>query len=132
MLGTIPDKRAIARYLRRYRYDAGLTAAEAAEAIGKRAGTLYKYESAKLAISEHDMVTLLLLYGVDLDTAFSEPLDRAPQPSRKKNVDARQLRELERIYAELPHDARAHLLEVARWALAACSQGQECRSQSAR
>lgn len=115
MIGSIPDKHTIARYLRQYRYDAGYTAAEAASAIGKQAGTLYKYESAKLAISESDLVTLLLLYGVDLDHAFTKPLSRKGK-SRKKNIDARQLRELERIFDALPQEGKEMLLEVARCA----------------
>ena len=92
-----------------------MTAAEAADKIGKKAGTIYKYESGKLSVSEEDVVALLVAYGVDLDHAFSDPLP-SDQTSRRKNADAKRLRELEAIFAELPEAAKAQVVEVARWA----------------
>lgn len=113
----------VAKQLRRYRYEAGADGAEAAALIGKAPTTLYKYEAGRLAISEEDLITLLIFYGVDLDSAFSAPL--RGQASRKKNSDARRLREIESIWRSLPEGGKDHLLACARCAEAYFAHGAE-------
>lgn len=123
MMTRIPSRSELAGRLRQYRYDAGMTAEEAAAYIGKKAGTLYKYESGTLSISERDLVSLLTIYDVDLDTAFAGPV--STEKSRRKNGAAKMQRELGAIYADLPDAAKAKLLEVARWLKAYCDDAQD-------
>lgn len=120
---SIPSRSELAGRLRQYRYDAGMTAGEAAAFIGKKAGTLYKYESGTLPISERDLVTLLTIYDVDLETAFVGPL--SSEKSRRKNSSAKMQRELDSIYADLSDSAKAKLLDVARWLKAYCEKAED-------
>lgn len=117
MLRKLPSDAEVGEYLRGYRYRAGMTAAEAGSAIGKSPSAIYKYESAKIPISEVDLVALLVVYGVDLHEAFSGP-PAAADGSRKKDVEARKARELLSIFEELPSEGRSRLMEIARWAKA--------------
>lgn len=114
MLKKLPSRSDVARFLRGYRYGSGMTAAEAGEVIGKRASTIYKYESAKLPISETDLLALLSAYDVNLDTAF-EGLPYSENGSRKKNRAARKERELINLFNSLSPEQRDLLLEIARW-----------------
>lgn len=114
MLKKLPSKNEVGRFLRGYRYESGMTAAEAGEVIGKRASTIYKYESAKLPISETDLLALLFAYDVDLDTAF-EGLPHSANGCRRKNQDARKERELIGLFNDLSPRQRDLLLEIARW-----------------
>lgn len=126
MFKTVPDDKELAAYLRRYRYDAGMSGAEAGALIGKKPSTIYKYESGRLPVSAEDLATLLVAYGVDLDRAFTEkmgPEDRG----RKKNRSAKNLRELTQIYGELPEAGQLALLEHARCARAYYrDEGRDC------
>lgn len=120
---TIPKSAEVTSQLRRYRYQAGVSGQEAASVINKKPTTLYKYESGRLKISQHDMIELLLYYRVDLDTAFSDFRD-AGVGGRKKNNAARHLREIEDIYNGLPEQGQKHLYLAAKQAQAYYAEGR--------
>lgn len=110
---SVPSVADVAARLRAYRYEAGYTAAEAAAKIGKEATTLYKYEAGKLRICEEDMRRLLLLYKVDLSTAFSGSVAPSRRGSRKKDAAALLERRLAAAFAAIPLKERRALVEVA-------------------
>lgn len=110
---TVPTKAEVAKRLTIYRYRAGLTAREATDAIGKKETTLYKYEAAKLAVPESDLVVLLDFYGVDFDRAFLESESRDPA-SRKKDMDERRLQEVVTIWRSLSSEGRRLVHGVAK------------------
>lgn len=114
---TMPKSAEVTSQLRRYRYQAGVSGQEAASAINKQPTTLYKYESGRLKISQHDLIELLLYYRVDLDTAFSS-FEGAGIGGRKKNNAAHHLREIEDIYNSLPEQGKKHLYLAAKQARA--------------
>lgn len=109
----VPTRKMVVEALRQYRYEAGLDAQTASKAIGKKAGTLYKYESGRIAISQRDLVRLLLLYETDLDKAFME----GPRGgrTRKKDLDAKRRREMLQLFDELPEKGKEKGIEVLRW-----------------
>lgn len=110
---SVPTKAQIARAMKGYRYAAGADAESAARAIGRKAETIYKYESARLEMPIADIITLLTMYGVDLDSAFEGPL---PAPKgRKKNSSALKLRKIEEIFEALPAKGRDDLFRAAKW-----------------
>lgn len=110
---TIPTRKQIATAMKAYRYAAGADAAEAARAINKKAETLYKYESGKLSMSIEDMLTLLMLYGVELDDAFEGALPA--QIGRRKDARALRLKKIERLASALPDKGQEELYRAAQF-----------------
>lgn len=108
---TIPTRSQLASAMRAYRYAAGADAVSAAHTVGKKAETLYKYESGRLAMSVEDMLTLLLFYGVELDKAFDGALPS--QTGRRKDARALRFRKLERLFSGLPEKGQEELCRAA-------------------
>lgn len=123
----------IGRYPKYYRTVAGVTAAEAAAVIGKTVPqTIYSVESGAHRIEGEAMYTLLDLYAVDYDRAFTENLDESIEQAAiaRKPATAR-LNKIAEIYNSLPEYEQKVLYSVARWAKAYATErleGQGCEN----
>ena len=111
---SVPAKAKLAKRMRDYRFEAGLPAKEAGQAIGKQATTIYKYESGRLRVSESDMLSLLALYDVDLSHAFEDAASRdVSDKSRKKGTSSLLWRRLKPTFDSLGERQQRLLVEVA-------------------
>lgn len=111
----VPCKAKLAKRMRDYRFEAGVTAQEAGWAVGKKATTIYKYESGRLRVSESDLLSLLAFYDVDLSHAFEDAsTSDVSDTSRKKDASSLLWRRLKPVFESLDDRQQRLLLEVAR------------------
>lgn len=127
-MSDLSDK-SIGRWLRRYRLDAGLTAAQVGKVLGKSDETVYNLEAGRTRAHHKYLYVLLDLYGVDPDEAFKGEVPSA-SASRRKGEGMTRLRRINEIYKTLPRKWQVWLMDCARAAQAA-SQAQDADSLAA-
>ncbi|MGH8966005.1 MAG: Scr1 family TA system antitoxin-like transcriptional regulator, partial [Actinomycetes bacterium] len=74
----------LGRELKRLREDAGLLRDAAADDLGRDASTISKIENGKMTISLGDVKSLLMLYGVALDSADAIRILDVAREARKR------------------------------------------------
>lgn len=116
-MSDLSDK-AIGQWLRRYRLDAGLTAAQVGKILGKSDETVYNMEGGKTRVHHKYLYILLNLYGIDPDDAFKGDVPPA-SPSRRKGEGMTRLNRITEIYKSLPNKWQVWLMDCAKAAQAA-------------
>lgn len=101
--------------LKNARKKAGLTQAQAAEAIGVNDGTYKNYEQGKREPNGDKIVAIANLFGVTTDYLLGKPgatppVDALAQLSKDKAMSTLE-EELLRKYMELPHEARQAVVQ---------------------
>lgn len=101
--------------LKNARKKAGLTQAQAADAIGVNDGTYKNYEQGKREPNGDKIVAIANIFGVTTDYLLGRPdatppVDALAQLSKDKAMSALE-EELLRKYMELPHEARQAVVQ---------------------